>query len=176
MVGKCCSNNPKVVKKASLNTKGMLATRFSRCGNRCPRVMFNSVYPYTWVQPLQEESSTRIARLRRSVAECVIDVTNAGNIECADPETDKCRRIRRAGSRLMPLTPYHKTAGPTSYQEYNKGGLMKKECLFQYVVKENDPRAHFPMEVNGGGCTRSVQTVPEAIAVGLLPANHINSA
>jgi len=177
--GSCCTNDSKVIKKASKSTKGMLATRFARKWNEaanefvCPRVVFNTTYPYTWVQPQGESGGERIARLSRSIAECVPATNDAGPLDCSGSVV--CTTMPRAGSRLMPRTPFTKTTNntPMSYRDYNRGQLMKNNCLFTEVVRARDKFTHFPMNVGNGACTKAYNTPAEAQAAGLLPSDYV---
>ncbi|MBU94812.1 MAG: hypothetical protein CL669_04385 [Balneola sp.] len=178
---KCCVNNPNVIKKASLNTKGMLATRFKRQYNPatgsfdCPRVMFNSVYPYTWVQAQYKDFTAggQIRKVATASEGCVTSKTNSGQYSCEEKKS--CRIIQRAGSRLMPPTPFSKTISPVSSSEYVSGRLLKAKCLSETVDQTNNPNAPFPVRTNGNRCGGSLQTVQQAIQGGYLPANHVNA-
>ena len=177
----CCSNNPNVIKKASLNTKGMLATRFKRQWNPttqsfdCPRVMFNSTYPYTWVQSEYKDftSGTHTKNLGIASAECVTSKTDSGSFSCNDDKL--CRKVRRAGSQLICPTPFSKIIHPTSSSEYMRSKLMKSKCLLTTTVQSNNPNAPFPVRTNSTGCHNNIQTVQQAIDNGYLPADHVNA-
>jgi hypothetical protein len=54
--GSCCTNDNAIIKHSSINTKGMINTRYERKWSDydqsyiCPRVVLNSQYPYSWTQ------------------------------------------------------------------------------------------------------------------------------
>ena len=182
----CCSNDPSVLKKASLNTKGMLQMRYRTKVNTvtgeiiCPRVAFNSQYPNTWVKDTSSEyntASSYIVDLKRSIAQCkLINETAVDLFDCSSNSMpSECQRIVRQGSRLRYSKDglYKNAKSAISASEYTSSGLMKKNCLDPALQRNDNPRAAFPFPISGP-CASSIRTVSEAVEAGLLPADHIN--
>ena len=180
----CCSNDPSVIKKASLNTMGMLKTRYKVTTDQvtgaktCPRFAFNTQYPYTWVKDNSDEyeAGNRITKLKRSTSQCKSANTEAVlMLGCSDPSSTKCTRLVRQGSHMVyenaGVFKNQKGAIPSS--EYLYSGLMTKNCLDKGTPRHQNPFAPFPFPLSGP-CATSIVTVPQAIEAGLLAPDHVN--
>jgi hypothetical protein len=97
--GSCYTNHSDIVKKSSVNTKGMINKRYERKWEQwndeyvCPRVVLNSQYPYQWVQQdnssyvTTQDQSLYIQKKTQAYGACVfINYQNSGN--CANFDQD----------------------------------------------------------------------------------------
>ena len=180
----CCSNDPNVLKKASLNTKGMLRTKYKVSTNpvtgikTCPRLAFDSQYPYTWVKDNSDEyeANNRITKLKREIAQCKPANTEAIlAIGCSEETAKKCTRLIRQGSHMVYQNAgaFKNPKGAIPSSEYVYSGLMTKNCLDKGTPRNKDPLAPFPFPLSGP-CATSITTVPQAIQAGLLVSGHVN--
>ena len=185
--GSCCTNKNNIIKTTTKNTAGMIQMKYSRKWDEnlqkwvCPRVVLNSQYPNYWVQSstalggetTQGEYVTAIHR-RSGSCDPVVPADgqppNAGDNNCKN-----C--IFRSGGKLYFRTPYAKTLLPLKggYAEFQSGQLMKNNCLFQYSSPTTDKNGPFPMSLTHNGCDKNFNTVQDAIAAGMLPADHVDA-
>ena len=195
--GSCCTNDNQIIKKSSLNTAGMIDTKYK---------WIHGSYPNFWVQEDDTESrsgtrnqSTYIQNLTKKYGSCVfINIQSSGN--CAtttetDPYTYSCGGNRNAcsyyiGTKKYIRMPYAKNFNQPAMsqgQYITTGGVSKNNCLPTPANKQP-----FPMKLNhnstqpshkltnsgtksnsstGIGCQINYSTWQDAQAAGVLPAD-----
>jgi len=180
--GSCCNNDASIIKKSVLNTKGMLHTSYAKKWDeneqlfRCPRVVLSGgQYPHIWVQEddtLAGNTSQGqyIHSVVRKHASCVIDKKDAG-IKTCNADGGKC--IVRTGGKIYVRKQYAKNFNQQSVDSstYQRGGLMKKNCL-----PSPDILAPFPNRIVHNGCNKDILNVTDAIMLGYLPEHHVDAA
>ena len=196
--GSCCTNDPSIIKKSSVNTKGMINMRYERKWSEydqdyvCPRVVLNSQYPYNWTQ--QDNSSyvsthdqgLYIREKTQKNGACVfINPQNSGSCGNYDDVGENVKRYECSGNknacsyfigtRKFIKMPYAKNLNqPAMSQEQyiTSGGPAKRNCLPPGPNKQP-----FPMNLvhNQGveGCDVNYNTWQEAQAAGVLPENYV---
>ena len=180
--GSCCTNDNSIVKKSTLNTAGMIDTKYK---------WMKSAYPNYWVQEddnsytVTRDQGTYIRNRTQSNGSCVFSnaQSNArcGNnvVDDQDPYIYNCSGNKNScsyfiGTKKYIRTPYAKNFNqlPVSQSQYIKnGGLFKKYCLPTPANK-----APFPMKLNHNnsshaGCQVNFLTPQQAISAGVLPSD-----
>jgi hypothetical protein len=206
--GSCCTNDATIIKSSSLNTKGMINTRYERKWNEydkeyvCPRLVLNSQYPYSWVQPgngsyvTTNSQDLYIRAKSQAYGSCVfINDQNSGNcgnynennedingngdtsdmpgIYSCDGNTSACSYY--IGTKKYIRMPYAKNFNQPAMsqgQYISTGGPSRNNCLPPPPSKQE-----FPMNLahNQGAdsCNVNFNTWQEAQAAGLLPPNYV---
>ena len=161
-------NNPKKIKKSSLNTKGMIDTKYQ---------WLNGQYPNFWVQDMGNENnpiytqSNYIAKITNKSGGCVRG--SSFNSYSGDTQAPPCNGQKCSyfiGTRKFIRMPYAKVLNThaISQSEYiTLGGVAKNNCL--PTRADVQP---FPMSVNNNGCDTNPTNVQEAISLGYLPQNY----
>jgi hypothetical protein len=197
--GSCCNNDPSIIKKSSMNTAGMIDTKYK---------WTKSKYPNYWVQQttsstnIQHDQGTYIKKLKNKYGSVVAyniqkgsdcdngnsssnQTTTANNSSCGTTTIDSnytysCSGNKKAasyfiGGRKVVIKPYAKNYNslPISQSQYlENGGLAKRECL-----TDQEKRKPFPFSVVNGqgpmGCNRNFDTWEDAQAAGLLPIDYV---
>lgn len=187
--GSCCTNDNDIIKKSSINTRGMIATKYK---------WMKGTYPNFWVQEDDTDSrsgtrdqSTYIDNLTKKYGSCVfINIQSSGN--CAT-NTDNDQYIYSCngnnacsyyiGTRKFIRMPYAKNYNQPAMsqgQYIATGGISKINCLPTLPNKRP-----FPMKLNHNngisnngtkttsaidtGCQTNYLTWQEAQADGALP-------
>jgi len=199
--GSCCTNDNKIIKKSSLNTAGMIDTKYK---------WTKSTYPNYWVQ--EDDNSYKITSdqaqyIRQLTQKCgksvFINVQSSGNcgttVDAPDAKIYNCDGKSRAcsyhiGGKKYVRMPYAKNFNQPAMsqgQYITTGGPGKQNCLPTPANKQP-----FPMKLNhnrtsqtsyrvGGasqtastsvgslGCDVNYLTWQEAVAAGALPADYV---
>lgn len=161
--GSCCTNDNQIIKKSSLNTAGMIDTKYK---------WTKGTYPNYWVQDDDcnysdtHDQSRYIRNLTQKCGASVFtNVQNNGNCGTVyDPSGSpiySCSGNKNAcsyyiGTRKYIRMPYAKNFNqlPISQGQYiHTGGLYKKECL-----PTPDNKQPFPMRLNHNNTSRQVGT------------------
>jgi hypothetical protein len=188
--GSCCTNDNNIIKKSSINTKGMIALKYK---------WMKGTYPNYWVQEDDTESrsgtrnqSTRIENLTKKYGSCVfINPQSSGNCAKNTYEDDyiySCGGNKKTcsyfiGTRKFVNLFYAKNYNqpPMSQGQYiTTGGVSRINCL--PTPPKNQP---FPMKLNHNngvsnvgtktttaidtGCQINYNTWEQAKAAGALP-------
>jgi hypothetical protein len=167
--GPCCTNDPNIIKRSTMNTPGLFATRVKHptgvfhddCDGRCHG---------DWVkdfEPLNHSQSGHIKRIKVKTAcnRCnKKHDDNLDNISCA------CRTKSYfiGGKRYYNarITKDKMVDGAITMGEYTDIGVMQKNDLPTPANKKA-----FPITLNHDGCDTNYATPEEAIAAGELPAD-----
>ena len=188
--GSCCTNDNQIIKKSSLNTAGMIDTKYA---------WTKGTYPNYWVQEddngynITHDQSNYIRNLTQKYGSCIFtNIQNNGNCGTVyDPSGAfiySCSGNKGAcsyyiGTKKYIRMPYAKNFNqlPKSQGEYiHTGGLYKTECLPTPANKQP-----FPMNLNhsngtkrngikstsniGIGCQTNYLTWQDAMDDGALP-------
>ena len=166
--GSAMVNDYKKIKKSSLNTKGMIDTKYQ---------WLNGQYPNYWVQDMGNENnpiyeqSNYIAKLTNKSGGCVRGssfISDSGDTQAPPCNGQKCSYF--IGTRKFIRMPYAKVLNThaISQSEYiTLGGIAKNNCLPTRSIVQP-----FPMSVNNNGCDVNANNVQEAIDIGLLPPDY----
>ena len=166
--GSCCTNDNMIIKKSSLNTSGMIDTKYK---------WMKGTYPHYWVKEddgsynLTRDQATYIRNLTQKVG---------GNVNCMmTPDLNEkiisCSANRQAcsyhiGGKKYVRMPYSKNynlLAVSQGQYITTGGVAKNNCL---PTPAN--RQPFPMNLNhNGGCQVNYLTWQDAKDAGALPAD-----
>lgn len=166
--GGCCTNNPDIIKRSSMTTRGRIETglinpvpgkyRNPACaGGHCRQI---------WSADLSAENqaqSLRIQRMAIAAAGRVTRKPDAGKVGCKDCGPSP----GRIGTHLNPRTPYAKdlNAFPVSQGQYLRGAYMLTKDLPTPPCK-----APFPPRLNGAAsCAVHAKTLEEAQQLGIVP-------
>jgi hypothetical protein len=190
--GSCCTNDNQIIKKSSLNTAGMIDTKYK---------WTKGTYPNYWVQEddnsyiVTRDQATYIRNLTQKCGGIVFsNIQNNGNCGTVyDPSGSlvySCSGNKNAcsyyiGTKKYIRMPYAKNFNqlPVSQGQYiNTGGLYKKECLptpankqpFPMKLNHNNMTRHLGTKSTsniGIGCQTNYLTWQEAMADGMLPAD-----
>lgn len=192
--GSCCTNDNRIIKKSSLNTAGMIDTKYK---------WTKGTYPNYWVQEddnsyrITRDQATYIRNLTQKVGSSVFtNVQNNGNCSPISDVSNSfiysCSGNKNAcsyyiGTKKYIRTPYAKNFNqlPLSQGQYIlTGGVYKKECLPTPTNKQP-----FPMKLNhsnavgmtgrgskssstiGIGCQTNYVTWEDAKNAGALPSD-----
>ncbi len=185
--GSCCTNDNKIIKRTTKNTAGMIQIKYKKKWDEtlqkwvCPRLVLNGQYPNYWVQTStalggETTQATYIEAVRRRSAGCLV-VKSKSLLESPAGNKDCKNCLFRTGGKLYFRTPYAKPSLPLAggYAEFQSGQLMKNQCLFQYSTPTQDRNGPFPMSLTHDGCDENFNTVQDAIAAGMLPADHVDA-
>jgi hypothetical protein len=189
--GSCCTNDNTIIKKASMNTAGMIDTKYK---------WTKGTYPNYWVQPddnsyqLSGDQATYIKNLTQAFGSCVFqNVQNNGQCGTTVDSSNSdyiysCNGNKNACSYYIGTKKYIKMSyaknfnqPAVSYGQYiSSGGVAKKKCL----PTPSSSKA-FPVRVNnsssslgnniistgkaGAGCQLNPLTWQEAQQWGFLP-------
>lgn len=151
--GSCCTNDNHIIKKSSLNTAGMIDTKYK---------WTKGTYPNFWVQEDNNgyvnthDQSIYIRDLTQKNGTCVVsNVQTAGNcgttIDASNALIYSCNGNKNAcsyyiGTKKYIRKPYAKNFNqlPISQGQYiHTGGLFKTKCL-----PTPDNKKPFPMRLN----------------------------
>lgn len=183
--GSCIYNDNKIVKKSSLNTSGMIDTKYK---------WMKSKYPNYWVQEDSQgynSTNTQGQYLREKTNESggncgtFINVQSAGNCggnTVDSPHSDYISTCKSGngcsyfiGTKKYIRMPYAKNLNQPAMsqgQYISTGGVTRKECL------PTPPNMQpFPMNLvhnqSAAGCNQNYTTWQEAQKAGLLPPNYV---
>ena len=192
--GSCGTNDNKIIKKSSLNTAGMIDTKYK---------WTKGTYPNFWVQEddnsyrVTRDQATYIKKLTQKNGSCVVsNVQNNGKCGTIVPSSENnyiysCDGNKKAcsyyiGTKKYIRRPYAKNFNqlPISQGQYiNNGGLFKNNCLPTPATKQP-----FPMLLNhknsnlfsnnkgvigSSGCNVNYLTWEDARDAGVLPDGWI---
>lgn len=192
--GSCGTNDNKIIKKSSLNTAGMIDTKYK---------WTKGTYPNFWVQEddnsyrVTRDQATYIKKLTQKKGSCVVsNVQNNGKCGTIVPSSENnyiysCDGNKKAcsyyiGTKKYIRRPYAKNFNqlPISQGQYiNNGGLFKNNCLPTPATKQP-----FPMLLNhknsnlfsnnkgvigSSGCNVNYLTWEDARDAGVLPDGWI---
>ena len=167
-----CTNDPSIVKRSNMNTPGLInatvdhptAVFNANCNSSCAR---------EWVQdfsPLNHSQGSRINKVARQSARCIVEKSDAGLDNCHKDCTSASYHI---GGKKIVRTMYSKNLNtrPVSSSQYQRSGLMAKENLPTPPSKQP-----FPMTLSHNRGTSQVNylTAEDAKAAGALPSNWMN--
>lgn len=183
--GSCCANDPKVIKRSTLNTSGYINATITHptgvfnegCTNLCSK---------KWVKnfsPLDHSQSSHITHIkRRESKECEksrmkeTDVKN-NNEKKEKKEKKDCdkkggcnnKHLFYINGKRFYIVNNTKTKnkvkfGPVSSGEYNEHGALHSKCL-----PPPPNKAPFPMKLHHDGCDINYLTPEAAIEGGALP-------
>ena len=190
--GSCGTNDNTIIKKSSLNTAGMLDTKYK---------WTKGTYPNYWVQEddnsytITRDQAAYIRNLTQKYGSCVFtNIQNNGNCGTVyDPSGAyiySCSGNKGACSYYIGAKKYIRMPYSKNFNQLAKsqgqyiltGGVYKKECL---PTPEN--KQPFPMKLNhnnrpnpvgtksssniGIGCQTNYLTWQEAMADGMLPSD-----
>jgi hypothetical protein len=189
--GSCCTNDNTIIKKASMNTAGMIDTKYK---------WTKGTYPNYWVQAddnsyqITGDQQTYIKNLTQSSGACVFqNVQNNGRCGTVvenpnDGYVYNCRGNCNAssyfiGGKKYIHQPYAKNFNQpaVSYGQYiSSGGVAKRNCLptpsysKAFPVKVNNSASSNSSNIistgkSGSGCSLNPLTWQEAKAWGFLP-------
>jgi hypothetical protein len=165
--GSCCTNDPSIVKRSTMNTAGLLDATVVHptsvfnpsCEGGCPDIM-------PWVKnfsPLDHSQGSHIDKLARKSGTCTVAKHDAGKESCQVGCKSASYHI---GGKKYVRTMYSKGAWfPVAPSEYQRTVLMSKLGL-----PTPPEKAPFPMALshNRGTCQINFLTPSEAQARGLL--------
>jgi len=195
--GSCCTNDNQIIKKSSLNSAGMIDTKFK---------WTKGTYPNFWVQEDDTESrsgtrdqSTYIQNLTKKYGSCVfINIQSSGNCGTTtdtDPYIYSCSGNSNAcsyyiGTKKYIRMPYAKNFNQPAMsqgQYITTGGVSKNNCLptpsnkqpFPIKLNHNTKQPSHKLSNTGTkttssigiGCQTNYLTWQEAQADGALPAD-----
>lgn len=168
--GDCCTNDDSIIKKSSLNTKGLIDTKYK---------WIHSQYPRYWVK--DDDNSYRITDTQGQYIEAKTWKSGSCNFQKAannDPNNIyECKgRIRCyywIGGKKYPIYyPYAKWLNTDQVQSQNiyitAGGVARNNCLPPPPSKQP-----FPMTYSANGCDVNYNTWQQAQAAGQLPTNFV---
>lgn len=167
--GSVGSNNNEIIKHSSLNTKGMISSKYR---------WIKSKYPNYWVQPVHNESNPLysqglyIGKVTNKVGGCVGTssfISEPENTEAIPCKGQKC--VYYIGTKKYIRTPYSKVLNSKAVdqsQYIETGGVAKNNCL---PTPPN--RQPFPMSVNNNGCDINFNSWEQAQDAGILPPNYV---
>ena len=183
--GSCCTNDNSIIKKSTMNTAGMIDTKYK---------WTKGTYPNYWVQEddnsyrITRDQATYIRNLTQQNGKCTFTNDSDPNfIYSCSGNKNACSYY--IGTKKYIRKPYAKqlNQSPISQGQYIlTGGLYKKECLPTPANKQP-----FPMKLNhtttnivgvpgggtkssstsGSGCQTNYLTWEEARDTGALPAD-----
>lgn len=167
--GYSCTNNSDIIKPSSLNTKGMISTKYR---------WIKSKYPNYWVQPIENESNPLysqglyIANVTNKVGGCVRGssfISEPENTQAIPCKGQKC--VYYIGTKKYIRRPYSKVLNNEAIsqgQYIETGGVAKNNCLPTPLNQQP-----FPMSVNNNGCDINFTTWEQAQEEGVLPPNYV---
>lgn len=168
-VAGCIFNDDTVVKKSVMNTRGMLTTRML-----CTNPNDLSCYK-NWVTPMGSEHFSQGEYLKNksrhslSVRNDSSDF-NAGIKTCvADNNNNSNTNLYKKNwlNKKQPSTYAKDLKVATSYDQYMKDKLMKKNCLPPRCATQK----YFPVYIHNGGCNPNITTMSNAISLGYIKDN-----
>jgi hypothetical protein len=171
--GFCCTNDPSIIKRSTMTTSGLLATR------KHPTVVFHDKCDDgrcrgDWVKdfnPLNHGQGSRIEKMKIGVVSCYQHGDVKKKIHDKNELDCKCRKKTHfIGGVRHTATPYAEHTGSRDASEYIVGGLMKKKCL---PTPEN--KKPFPFVINHIGCDLNYATPEQAIWSGELPEDWMSN-
>ena len=169
----CCTNDPSIIKRSTMNTPGFIESSYmhptgvlhqgcstpnAKCG------LFNVVKDFS---PENHSQSSRIDKLKKKNASCVVLKSDAGLDRCLDDCKSQSYHI---GGKKYVRTMYSKNYNklPMSSSQYQQSSLMANKNLPTPACKQAYPPA---LSHNRGTCQINVNTPEQAKAAGVLPDN-----
>lgn len=176
--GGCCTNDPKIPKRSSMNTKGRIQSGLIHpVGGEYRNIACNKTCRKIWVKntsSLNQAQSDYINKVSAEAARKVVRKSDAGIMSCNSNGNGNgsCKAASYfIGTVKHVRTPYAKNlnAFPISQGQYMKSILFNKRNLPTPPCKQ-----HFPPTINTKACGVYAKTPEEAIALGLLPKDWGN--
>jgi hypothetical protein len=181
--GSCCTNDNTIIKKSTLNTPGMIDTKYK---------WTKGTYPNYWVK--EDDNSYNLTRDQNTYVHNLTQTVSGGGNGCQsnfinsqsnsmnnNGTTDNsngvynCSGNRRAcsyfiGTKKYIRTPYAKNFNQPAMsqgQYIDTGGVARNNCLPTPANKQP-----FPMTINhSSGCQSNYLTWQDAVNAGVLPMN-----
>lgn len=166
--GSCCTNDNLIIKKSSLNTSGMIDTKYK---------WMKGTYPHFWVKEdngsykITRDQATYIKNLTQKVGgdvNCMITADLKDKIVSCSANKQACS-YHIGGKKYvrMPYSKNYNILAVSQGQYITTGGVAKKYCL---PTPAN--RQPFPMNLNhNGGCQVNYLTWQDARDAGALPSD-----
>jgi hypothetical protein len=168
--GQCCTNDPHIIKRSTMNTPGLFATRIKHptgvfhddCGKgKCGK---------NWVQDFEPLNHSQSGHIKRIKVKTACSRCNKKNDDTLDNISCACRTKSYfiGGKRYYNarITKDKMVDGAITMGEYTDIGVMQKNDLPTPANKKA-----FPITLNHDGCDTNYATPEEAIAAGELPAD-----
>lgn len=164
--GSCCTNDNLIIKKTSLNTSGMIDTKYK---------WMKGTYPHFWVKEdngsykITRDQATYIKNLTQKVGgnvNCMITADLKDKIVSCSANKQACS-YHIGGKKYvrMPYSKNYNILAVSQGQYITTGGVAKKYCL---PTPAN--RQPFPMNLNhNSGCQVNYLTWQDARDAGALP-------
>ena len=169
--GSCCTNNPNIPKRSSMNTQGRIQSGLiNPVGGVYRNVECNKSCRIIWAKntsSLNEAQSEHIKKVSAEAARMVTRKSDAGIMSCNSDGNGSCKAASYfIGTVKHVRTPYAKNLNtfPVSQGQYMKSILFNKHNLPTPPCKQ-----HFPPKTNTKACGVYAKTPEEAVALGLLP-------
>ena len=167
--GPCCTNDPNIIKRSTMNTPGLFATRVKHptgvfhddCNGRCHG---------DWVKDFEPLNHSQSGHIKRIKVKTACSRCNKKNDDTLDNISCACRTKSYfiGGKRYYNarITKDKMVDGAITMGEYTDIGVMQKNDLPTPANKKA-----FPITLNHDGCDTNYATPEEAIAAGELPAD-----
>tara|TARA_Y100000591_G_C21836355_1_gene702774 strand:- start:992 stop:1792 length:801 start_codon:yes stop_codon:yes gene_type:complete len=186
--GNCCSNDPKVIKRSTLNTRSYIDVSI-----RHPTGVFNdtcnSECSKEWVQnfsPLDHSQSTHISNVKAKTVnecnekkkekkkKCDEELTNHDSLIENDSFIKKVNDCKEKSVLRINGKKFYISKNTKRIHKNGISAVPSGEyTIFGFLEKKNIPlpanRQPFPMKVNHHGCNKDYLTPQEAIDDGALP-------
>jgi len=166
--GSCCTNDNLIIKKSSLNTSGMIDTKYK---------WIKGTYPHYWVKEddgsynITRDQATYIKKLTQKVGgdvNCMMTADLEAKIISCSANSKACS-YHIGGKKYvrMPYSKNYNLLAVSQGQYITTGGVAKNHCL---PTPAN--RQPFPMNLNhNGGCQVNYLTWQDAREDGALPSD-----
>ena len=159
----CISNDESVINRSVMNTRGMLTSKFI-CNTSDGTSCYNEI-----VTPMGPHHFSQGEYLKnKNIRSSSININNyhaVSNNLCCNDNTSNDNLYRKNWLTSRPNSTYTKNIKvATSYDQYIKGTLMKKNCLPPCNLSQKP----FPIYIHNGGCNQNISTIREAQELGYI--------
>ena len=155
----CCTNNPNIIKRSVMNTKGMLSSRYDNCTNKCP--------PKPVFQETVKDQDEHIKKLS---VNCNLDDKITLRTHCGTTYTEedqnifichnKCDHKHIGGKNVFKGAYTKNPPGAMSQSTYINGKYLKNNA-YLLPTKNGKCTPHFPPRANNSACFTLYKTLNE---------------